>query len=162
MMADSRGTPDHSAGSHFRVNRPSRMLFIPTLMFFVAWMYFPWTRFLIPPAVFSGIAWWLLTSLYRSLPAKSAAANASATVPRTKAELKAWLFRHTHERLPAVDQPFDFEMALLENEYQANHLDPAAGRAGTAPGEGTEKEQKGQETGPDRIVGGGEAGGGGN
>ena len=114
MMADSRGTPDHSIGSHFRVNRPSRMLFIPTLMFFVAWLYFPWTRFLIPPAVFSGIAWWLLTSLYRSLPTKSAAANASASVPRTKAELKAWLFRHTHERLPADEQPLEYYQALYE------------------------------------------------
>ena len=118
MMADSRGTPDHPIGSHFRVNRPSRMLFIPTLMFFVAWLYFPWTRFLIPPAVFSGIAWWLLTSLYRSLPTKSAAANASATVPRTKAELKAWLFRHTHERLPADEQPLEYYQALYEKHRQ--------------------------------------------
>ena len=62
--------------------------------------------------------------------AKAAKASAAAREPGTKNELKAWLFRHTHEQLPSSDQPLQFYRDLY-----LKHKDRVATHAKATPSE---------------------------
>lgn len=71
----------------------------------------------------SGALRWLPALLPSLLPAAarggtSARAAAAAARPASKPELQRWLLMHTHERLPATEQPLAFYAALYQKHCE--------------------------------------------
>ena len=68
----------------------------------------------------SAASWAWRQLRYLLLPAAKSARAVSGVEPKTKAELQAWLFRHTHERPPSSEQPLEFYRELYLKHRLSN------------------------------------------
>ena len=108
-----------SAGEHGggAVNRVTPPFFVWFLIFFVVVIGGPGAPlfwFGVQLAMAALVASSIYRFVWRGVIAPDRTVASMMTEPRTTEELKSWIFRYTHERVPAAEQPHEFYRALYE------------------------------------------------
>eukprot|EP00966_Prymnesium_polylepis_P296709 6854756-Prymnesium_polylepis.1 len=107
------------------------------ILLFVIFGEFILSSELYPPALVCVLAYYGGRWLYRHAPDlrrhRGPADDKPTAEPTSKAELKAWLFRNTHHRLPAEEQPFEFYRDLYERSRLPPPAVPMAAKKKAAP-----------------------------
>jgi len=109
-----------------RVNTPVETLFPKIVLFVLGCLFGLGTYILVAFALYYGLDPLLAALKCLRGPGVSAAAQKPKAKPTTKAELKLWLFRHTHCQLPSEDQPLAFYEALYARHCDAARPEPSA------------------------------------
>ena len=106
-----------SAGESGAVNRVTPPYFAWFLIFFVVVIGGPGAPlfwFGVQLAMAAAVASSMYRFVWRGVIAPDRTVASTMTEPRTTEELKSWIFRDTHERLPAAEQPHELYRALYE------------------------------------------------
>jgi len=108
------GSAGESGGA---VNRVTPPYFAWFLIFFVVVIGGPGAPlfwFGVQLAMAAAVASSMYRFVWRGVIAPDRTVASTMTEPRTTEELKSWIFRYTHERLPAAEQPHELYRALYE------------------------------------------------